>query len=118
MAEDACEYLVVNQEKVDQIKSGIIPNALISKLADRFKLFSDPTRLKILLALEMEELCVCDIAALIGLAQPSVSHHLKSLRQMGIVEFRKSGKMTMYSLKDKRISGLLALARDLAGNHV
>ncbi len=118
MPEDLCEYLIINKEKVSQIKKGIAPNELISRMAERFKALSDPSRLKIVLALEYDDLCVCDIAALMGLSQPSVSHHLRFLRQLGIVKFRKSGKMAMYSLRDRRISGFLAVAKDFSRDYV
>lgn len=118
MPDELCEYLMINQEKVGQIKKGLAPNELISKMAERFKALSDPSRLKIVLALEHDDLCVCDIAALMGLSQPSVSHHLKSLRQLGIVKFHKSGKMAMYSLRDRRISGFLAVAKDFSRDYV
>ena len=118
MPDDLCEYLIINKERVGQINSNLTPDELILGMADRFKALSDPSRLKIVLALEYDDLCVCDIAALMGLSQPSVSHHLRSLRQLGIVKFRKSGKMALYSLKDRRISGFLAVAKDFSRNHV
>jgi len=111
-------FLAVDDEKADKIKQTFIPESLIVSMAENFRALSDPTRIRILLALENGELCVCDIAALINLPQPSVSHHLKALRQLGIVKFRKSGKMTIYSLKDSRISGLLAVARDFSRKNV
>ena len=111
---EKAEFLDVDTEIVDKIKESLVSKELINAMSDNFKALSDPNRIRILTALENGELCVCDIAALINLPQPSVSHHLKALRQLGIVKFRKSGKMTLYSLKDNRISGLLAVARDFS----
>ena len=114
MNQEACEYLSVDEEKVARIRKRIgIENSGV-RMAEIFKVLADPTRLKIVEALELEELCVCDIASLIKLTQPSISHHLKALRQTGVVKYRKSGKMALYSIKDNRISALLAVARDTA----
>ncbi|UCE65544.1 MAG: winged helix-turn-helix transcriptional regulator [Candidatus Zixiibacteriota bacterium] len=118
MPEEKNDFLVVDHDRVNKIKESLVPENLIVAMSENFRVLSDPTRIRILLALENGELCVCDIAALINLPQPSVSHHLKALRQLGIIKFKKSGKMTLYSLKDIRISGLLAVARDFSRNHV
>ncbi|MEE9553485.1 MAG: metalloregulator ArsR/SmtB family transcription factor [candidate division Zixibacteria bacterium] len=114
MTEEVCEYLSVDEEKVARIRKRIGLENIGEKMAEIFKVLSDPTRLKIIQALELEELCVCDIASLIKLTQPSISHHLKALRQSGMVKYRKSGKMALYSIKDNRITALLAVARDTA----
>ena len=114
MSGELCEYLSVDEEKVKRIRKAIGVNDISSRMAEIFKVLCDPTRLRIAQALEMDELCVCDIAALIGLTQPSVSHHLKTLRQTGMVKYRKVGKMALYSLKDSHVSALLAVARDHA----
>jgi ArsR family transcriptional regulator len=84
------------------------------RMADVFKALSDSTRLKIVSALELEELCVCDIAALAELNQSLVSHHLQTLRQLSIVKYRRNGKMVYYSLSDSHVKSLLAIARDHA----
>jgi DNA-binding transcriptional ArsR family regulator len=112
MFRETCDYLSVDEEKVTRIRKDLGLRNVTTGMAEVFKLLSDPTRLSIIQALELEELCVCDIAALLGLTQPSVSHHLKALRHSGIVKYRKSGKMALYSLRGSRISALLAVARD------
>jgi DNA-binding transcriptional ArsR family regulator len=117
-SDEICDFLSVDMEKVDRIRRSAGINLLSGRMAEIFKVLSDPTRLKIVQALEMDELCVCDIAALMGLSQPSVSHHLKILRQSGVVKYRRSGKMAIYSVKDSHISALLAVARDHAKEHV
>jgi ArsR family transcriptional regulator len=113
-----CCFLAVDNEKVDKIKKSFLPESMISAMVENFGALSDPARIRILLALEIVELCVCDISRLIDLPQPSVSHHLKALRQSGLIKFKKSGKMTIYSLKDNRISGLLAVARDFSRRNI
>jgi len=107
-------FLDADTDVIARIKESMASDGVIKAMSENFKALSDPNRIRILTALENGELCVCDIAALIELPQPSVSHHLKALRQLGIVRFRKSGKMTLYSLTDNRISGLLAVARDFS----
>lgn len=114
MSKYTCEVQFVHKDKVEKIQQAMEANGLVNKMSSMFKVMSDPTRLKIILALEMEELCVCDIAALTGLSQSAVSHHLQSLRQMNLVNFRREGKMVFYQLADKHVSILITIARDHA----
>jgi len=116
MFREAYKYQNIDESNLTRIRTGIGLENTGKKMAEIFKVLADPTRLKIVQALELEELCVCDIASLIGLTQPSISHHLKNLKLSGIVKYRKSGKMTIYSLKSSRISALLAIARDYVRN--
>jgi DNA-binding transcriptional ArsR family regulator len=111
-------YLQLDENKVRRLKESIISNGLVAAMSESFRALSDPTRIRILIALEKAELCVYDIGSLVDLPQPTVSHHLKALRQLGLVQCRKSGKMTLYSIKDSRVFGLLAVARDFARNNV
>ena len=81
-------------------------SALIG-LADFFKLFSDKTRVGILWALSLSEMCVCDLSMLLKMKQPAISQHLKNLRQMRLVRTRREGKVIYYSLDDDHISLVL-----------
>ena len=112
MRDDVCEFLIVDDKKVRRIQQSLDSDATQMKISEIFKILSDPTRLKIIQALQSDDLCVCDIAALIGLPQPSVSHHLRALRQLGIAKYVKNGKMAIYSIADSRISALTSVARD------
>lgn len=112
MPKGVCDYLSIDEHKVTRIKKALPDEDLSRRMAETFKVLSDPTRLKIVSALDLEELCVCDIAALMSLGQPLVSHHLQSLRHMNIVKYRRVGKMAFYSLSDNHIRALLAIARD------
>jgi DNA-binding transcriptional ArsR family regulator len=114
MTEYVCDIMYVHQDKVNKIQKAMEAEGLLLKMSNIFQVRRDPTRLKIILALEMEELCVCDIAALTGLSQSSVSHHLQTLRQTNLVNYRREGKMTIYSLADRHVSVLLTIARDHA----
>ena len=84
------------------------PAQMVAALAETFKILGDPTRLRIAYALAREELCVCDLAAVLGVSQSVVSHSLRALRQMRLVRYRKAGKVAYYALDDDHIAALLA----------
>ena len=79
----------------------------VAALAETFKVLGDPTRVRITRALAREELCVCDLATLLGMSQSAVSHSLRALRQLRLVRFRKVGKIAYYRLDDDHIERLL-----------
>lgn len=88
--------------------SGQMPSeAVLEGLAGFFKLFSDKTRVGILWALSLSEMCVCDLAMLLKMKQPAISQHLKNLRQMRIVRTRREGKVIYYALDDDHIRTVL-----------
>jgi DNA-binding transcriptional ArsR family regulator len=82
------------------------------KMARIFKVLSDPTRLLIVQSLEVGERCVQNLAADAGLSQSLVSHHLRTLRDLNLVNCRRQGKQSFYSLADAHVFALLAVARD------
>lgn len=104
---DACEIQFVDEGKVENARRAMKPAETISLLAETFKILGDPTRIKIAFALSREELCVCDIANLLGVSQSAVSHSLRTLRQMKLVKFRREGKIAYYTLDDEHIASLL-----------
>ncbi|HQU81693.1 MAG TPA: metalloregulator ArsR/SmtB family transcription factor [Pyrinomonadaceae bacterium] len=104
---DACEIQFVDEGKVENARRAMKSAEAISLLAETFKILGDPTRIKIAFALSKEELCVCDIANLLGVSQSAVSHSLRTLRQMKLVKFRKQGKIAYYTLDDEHIASLL-----------
>ena len=81
-------------------------------MAALFKLFSDPTRVKLLSALECHELCVCDLAVLLIVTKSAVSHQLKVLRMGKLVTYRRDGQIVYYSLADDHVRTLLDMARE------
>ncbi len=111
---DACEIQFVDEKKVRRVRGAMKSPAAVSALAETFKILGDPTRIKIAFALSKEELCVCDIANLLGVSQSAVSHSLRTLRQMKLVKFRKEGKIAYYALDDEHISNLL----DIGFRHI
>ncbi|HHU74808.1 MAG TPA: helix-turn-helix transcriptional regulator, partial [Clostridiales bacterium] len=84
-------------------------------LADFFKVFGDSTRIKILWALDREDMCVCDLAVLLGMTKSAISHQLKTLRQARLVKYRKKGKVVIYSLADDHVKNILEVGFEHIG---
>ncbi len=105
---EVCEFLCIHQDAVAAVRENIPQAEDLSAMADLFKLFGDPTRLKILCSLKHHELCVCDLAALIGMNQSAVSHQLRLLKQGQLVKSRREGKTIFYSLADGHVETVLA----------
>lgn len=106
--EDLCEVRCVNEQRVRRARRGSKSPAAVAALAETFKVLGDPTRLRVVHALSCEELCVCDLAALLEMPQSTISHSLRALRQMRLVQYRKEGKIAYYSLDDDHITRLLS----------
>jgi len=102
-----CGVLCINERKVAAARQAMKPDVTLCKLAASFKVLGDPTRTKIISALLHEELCVCDLASLIGISQSAISHQLRVLRNTNLVKYRKDGKIAYYSLNDDHISSIL-----------
>jgi len=100
---DVCDAVVVHEEKVRAVKERLLPSRTVRGLAEIFKVMGDPTRAQIVHALTREELCVCDLAAVLGMSMSAVSHHLRLLRNLRLVKFRKDGRMVYYSLDDEHV---------------
>ncbi|MDI6725097.1 MAG: metalloregulator ArsR/SmtB family transcription factor [Methanobacterium sp.] len=103
MKDDACEIEEPDEEAVKEIKSKMLEDDVILKTTDGFKTISDPTRLKILYALSIKDLCVCDLASLLDMSQSAISHQLRVLRDKNMVSFKKEGKMARYYLSDAHV---------------
>ena len=85
----------------------ILSEDVLYNLADLFKVFGDPTRIRILHALSVRELCVCDIAEALGMTQSAISHQLRVLKQIHLVKYRREGKTIYYSLADSHVQTIL-----------
>lgn len=107
--EFACDCNIIHNDLVSDTKNKMPKEDLFYKLADFFKIVGDTTRSKILFALDKNELCVCDIANVLGMTKSSISHQLGTLRRTGIVKCRKQGKEVYYSLDDEHVKGLFEL---------
>ncbi len=97
----------IDQDLINSLAKEIDNQDEIIKLSEFFKIFADPTRIKILKVLAVSELCVCNITQLLGMKQPAISHQLRVLRQANLVKFRKSGKTVYYSLADSHIESII-----------
>lgn len=104
--EDRCEVTVIDEAKVQRVEEDLIDGLTATKLAGTFKALGDPTRVRIISALSHTELCVCDIAATLGMSQSAVSHQLRTLREMRLVKNRREGRMVYYKLDDEHIHDL------------
>lgn len=105
---ELCELVCVHQDTVDEVQSHSPSPQQFSDMAGLFKLFGDATRVKILWSLSQHELCVCDLAQLIGMNQSAVSHQLRILKQGRLVKSRREGKSIFYSLADSHVETVLA----------
>ena len=105
--QDTCEIFCFNEEKVERLKKAV---RITEGLAEIFKALSDDTRMKIIYALSKEELCVCDIATIIGSTVPAASHHLRYLKNVGLAKHRKQGKMVFYSIDDDCVKTIIEAA--------
>ncbi|WP_097073736.1 ArsR/SmtB family transcription factor [Ureibacillus xyleni] len=107
---DLCEVTCVDGEKVSKIQNKLIKEQPV-EVAKIFKALSDDTRVKIAYALSIEaELCVCDVANIVGASIATASHHLRLLRNLGLAKYRKEGKLVFYSLDDDHVKKLIEVA--------
>ncbi|MBQ2603738.1 MAG: metalloregulator ArsR/SmtB family transcription factor [Acutalibacteraceae bacterium] len=112
--EPICSLEFIHNDTVESTKSKLLSMDKYIELAALFKLFGDPTRVRILHALEQNELCVCDIASLLGLTKSAVSHQLKDLKLADLVKFRKEGQTVFYSLADSHVKTII----DIGYEHI
>lgn len=101
------ESLYISFEREKQLRSYMPSNIQAEKLAEFFAVCADPTRVKILSALAMGDMCVGDIALVVQVHQSTVSHQLKTLKDKGMVVSRKIGRVAYYSLSDPSIESIL-----------
>ncbi|RFA34504.1 transcriptional regulator [Virgibacillus dokdonensis] len=105
---DVCETFCYDEDTVSRIRPKIDKMDGVEQI---FKALADATRLKIAYALTLErELCVCDIATIIGATKATASHHLRLLKNMGLAKHRKEGKLVFYSLEDEHVHQLVTIA--------
>ncbi|GMO23139.1 MAG: metalloregulator ArsR/SmtB family transcription factor [Termitinemataceae bacterium] len=110
--DELCDCDVIHKAAVTKCRKLMPKDEVLLNLADFFKMFSDSTRIKIISALLHTELCVCDIAFLLGMTKSAISHQLRSLRQTKLVRCRRDGKVIFYSLDDDHISTIISQGID------
>ena len=101
--DDACDLVQIDLARVRKLRAELVGADAVQGLAETFSALGDPTRVRILDALSHGELCVCDLAAVLGLSQSAVSHQLRLLRTSRLVRPRREGRMMFYSLDDQHI---------------
>ncbi|MBU2506204.1 MAG: metalloregulator ArsR/SmtB family transcription factor [Bacteroidetes bacterium] len=102
-----CKVNIVDEEKVREARKNLSNKDQILEMAAIFKLLGEPTRLKTILSLIDNELCVCDLSAATDSSVSAVSHQLRLLRNARLVKYRKDGKMVYYSIDDEHINNVI-----------
>lgn len=108
-AADGCEVRCIHPESVRKGREHLLPADEYSALANTFQALADPSRAKLVYSLLHQELCTCDLAAIVGVSEPAVSQHLKVLRRLRLVKSRREGKIVYHSLDDTHIKTLLGV---------
>ena len=102
-----CEYMHVHEHVVERVNDVMPKGEELQNLAEFFRVFGDSTRIRILYALSQSELCVCDIASLLGMGQSAISHQLALLKRAKLVRARRDGRTVFYSLADGHVRTIL-----------
>ena len=103
----SCDCDVIHEDIVNEVREKMQPKEEYLELASLFKMFGDGTRVQILHALEQGEMCVCDLAVLLGVTKSAISHQLKALRLANLVKFRREAQIVYYSLADDHVKEIL-----------
>ena len=109
---ERCDQEFVHTEALQQVRNHMPREEGLLDMAELFKVFGDSTRIKILYALFESELCVCDIAALLGMSQSAISHQLRVIKQAKLVKNRRDGKTIFYSLADVHVKTIIGMAKE------
>lgn len=109
---ERCEYIHAHQDIIEKVTQELPEEEKLYDLAELFKIFGDTTRIKILYVLFESEMCVCDIAQLLGMTQSAISHQLRALKQSKLVKSRREGKTVFYSLADGHVRTIIGQGMD------
>ncbi|NLM47010.1 MAG: helix-turn-helix transcriptional regulator [Firmicutes bacterium] len=109
---DICQEYSVNPEAVAAAKGALPDAATLEELSRMFAAFGDANRLRIMLSISERELCVCELGEVLEMSTPAVSHHLRRLKDLGLVRTRREGKLVYYSLDDEHVREILAVGRE------
>lgn len=104
-----CDCDVIHKDVVDHVERNLPPATALLQLSNFFKVFGDGTRIRILYALDIHEMCVCDLAVLLNMTKSAISHQLRSLRMANLVKHRREGKNIFYSLKDHHVKLIIEM---------
>ena len=109
---EVCEVSAIHEDVLARVKAQMPQEEPVYEVSELFKVFGDSTRARIICALNIEEMCVCDLAALLSMSQSAISHQLRLLKVSRIVKSRKQGRVVYYSLDDTHIGQIFAMAFD------
>ena len=109
---EVCGFLHVHTDRVAQVRALLPGEETLTGLSELFKVFGDGTRIRILYVLYEQEVCVCDLAGILGMTQSAISHQLKILRQARLIRSRREGKTIFYSLADDHVYTMLSQATE------
>ncbi len=101
-----CDCDVIHADVVDAVRNNMPAEGELYDLSDFFKVLGDSTRVKIMWALDENEMCVCDLAVLLHMTKSAISHQLRSLKQANLVNFRREGKVVFYSISDDHVKSI------------
>lgn len=107
-----CDCDVIHQDVVDKVKSEMLDDDSLINMADFYKALSDSTRIKIINALYISEMCVCDISVLLNMTKSAISHQLKNLKELNLIKSRKQGKEVYYSLADRHVGIVFEITKE------
>lgn len=107
-----CDCSTIHEGSVKNAKSQMLDDETLFDIADFYKALSDSTRIKIINALDKNELCVCDISALLNMTKSAVSHQLQNLKDMRLIKSRRDGKQVFYSLADDHVREVFEISLD------
>lgn len=107
VGDDVCSINLIHEKQIENAKKEMLNEDIYMQLSETFRLFGNPTRLKIMTLLSVEDLCVCDICEILDMSQSAVSHQLRTLRGQNLVKYKKEGKQARYSLADKHVIEIL-----------
>ena len=105
---ECCDIICIHEDKVQKGMETLPDEEKVKELAEFYKVFADATRVKILYVLLENEMCVCDLAAILKMTQSAISHQLRVLKQMKLVKNRREGKTVYYSLADGHIQNIIS----------
>ncbi len=105
--DESTEFLHAREDAVDRVKEELPEDEVLYDLAELFKIFGDSTRVKLLYILSLGEMCVYDLAQLLGVTQSAVSHQLRALKASKLVRYRREGKNILYALADGHVRTIL-----------
>lgn len=109
---ECCDEECTHEDIIEKVVSSLPPEDELLDLAELFKVFGDTTRIKILYVLFESEMCVCDIAEVLGMSQSAVSHQLRLIKQAKLIKNRREGKTVYYSLADNHVTTIIGMAKE------